>query len=144
MYKFQLNSLLNHRKFIEDALQKDLAVLKKILAKERKKLLDYKETENRLKVELQHKRKVSITSSENLLYINYFYRLSKDLNIQKEKVLKAERAFGQKRNELIEAMKNRKMLDKLKEKRLKSYIRELEKTELDFLNEVAINRFNRR
>ena len=44
----------------------------------------------------------------------------------------------------LKVMKKRKSLDKLNERRMKIYGQELVKSELDFLNEVAINRFCRR
>ena len=144
MYKFTLQPLLNHRKFIEETLQKELSLFKILLADEKKKLKDYEKARNRFLVELQQKQRESITVSENLLYFNFLVRLAGDLNKQRDIVLDVEKKFDRKRDDLIEAMKNRKTLEKLKEKRLKAYNHKLMKNEQDFLNEVAINMFNLR
>ena len=143
MYKFTLQPLLNHRKFIEETLQKELSLFKILLADEKKKLKDYEKARNRFLVELRQKQRESITVSENLLYFNFLVRLASDLDNQRDIVLDVEKKFDQKRDDLIEAMKNRKMLEKLKEKHLKAYNHKLMKNEQDFLNEVAINMFNR-
>ena len=144
MYNFTLQPLLNHRKFIEDTLQKELSLFKRLLAGEKKKLKDYEKARDKFLVELRQKQRESITVSENLLYFNFFVRLMSDLDRQRDIVLEVEKKFDQKRDDLIEALKNRKMLEKLKDKQLKAYNHKLMKNEQDFLNETAINMFNRR
>lgn len=144
MYKFTIQPLLNHRKFIEEILQKELSLFKRLLADEKKKLKDYEKARNRFLVELRQKQRESITVSENHLYFNFLVRLASDLDKQRDIVLEVEKKFDQKRDDLIEAMKNRKMLEKLKEKHLKAYNHKLMKNEQDFLNETAINMFNLR
>ena len=144
MYKFTLQPLLNHRQSIEETLQKELSAFKRLLADEKKKLTDYERARNRFLVELQQKQRESITVSENLLYFNFLVRLDSDLDGQRDIVLDVERKFDRKRDDLIKAMKDRKTLDKLKEKRLKAYNYKLMKNEQDFLNEAAITIFNRK
>jgi flagellar FliJ protein len=144
MHKFTLQPLLNHRKFIEETLQKDLSLFKRLLADEKKKLKDYEKVRNGFLVELRQKQRESITASENLLYFNFLVRLASDLDKQRDIVLEVEKKFDRKRDDLIEAMKNRKMLEKLKDKHLKAHSHKLIKNEQDFMNEAAINMFNRR
>ena len=143
MYKFSLEPVLNQRKLIEENLQKELAVFKKSLAEEKRKLRTYKRTKDKFLRKLQQKREESITISEMLLYVRFIERLSRDLEKQREKVLEVEKELDQKREALIEAMKNRKTLEKLKEKEWKTFRQQLTKKELDFLDEAAINRFHR-
>ncbi|MDL1962731.1 MAG: flagellar export protein FliJ [Deltaproteobacteria bacterium] len=144
MYQFTLQALLNHRKSIEETLQKELSVVKRLLADEKKKLTDYERARNKFLVELQQKQRESITVSENLLYCNFFVRLDSKLDRQRDIVPDIEKNFDRKRDDLIKAMKERKILEKLKEKRLKAYDNKLMKNEQDFLNEAAINMFNRK
>lgn len=144
MYQFTLQALLNHRKSIEETLQKELSVVKRLLADEKKKLTDYERARNKFLVELQQKQRKSITVSENLLYCNFFVRLDSELDGQRNIVPDIEKNFDRKRDALIKAMKERKILEKLKEKRLKAYNNKLMKNERDFLNEAAINMFNRK
>jgi len=144
MYKFNLEPVLNQRKFVEENLQKELAVLKKLLADEKKMLANFKKAENEVLGELQQRKEESSTISDILLYVSFIEQLSRDIEKQEKRVFDAEKRFDQKREDLIEAMKKRKILEKLKEKRLELYQQEVIKKERDFLNEVGINMFNRK
>ena len=121
-----------------------MSLFKRSLADEKKKLKNYEKVRNRFLVELRQKQRESITVSENLLYFNFLVRLTSDLDKQRDIVLEVEKKFDRKRDDLIEAMKNRKMLEKLKDKHLKAHNHKLIKNEQDFLNEAVINMFNRR
>lgn len=143
MYNFTLQSLLNHRKFIEETLQKELALFKRSLIDEKKKLKDYEKVRNSLLVKLQQKQRESITVSENLLYLDFLVRMGSDLDKQRDRVLDIEKKIDRKRADLIEAMKAKKTLEKLKEKQLNEYNHKLMKNEQDFMNEAGINIFNR-
>lgn len=144
MYKFTLEPLLNHRKLEEENLQKELGACKTCLAEENRKLRTYKKEKNKLLGEMQQKQGEGITASENLLYFDFINRLSRDLDKQKVRLSEAEKIYDRKREELIEAVKKRKILEKLKDKKLAEYNQILEKSEQDFINEAAISQFNRK
>ena len=65
--------------------------------------------------------------------------MSKDIDDQRQRVLAAKKKFDQKRIALIEAMKKRKILEKLKTKGLKEYQQMMRKKEQDFMNEIAVH-----
>ncbi|MBN1277434.1 MAG: flagellar export protein FliJ [Deltaproteobacteria bacterium] len=144
MYTFSLESVLNHKAFIEEQLQKELAVFKAILEDEKNHLGKLINTKKRLTAELQEKQKDGTSISEIILYIKFIDQLINDADKQKKKILDAEKRLEKKRDELIEAMKNKKTLEKLKEKKMNEYWEDLSSNERDFMNEVAINGFNRR
>ena len=120
-----------------------MSLFKRSLVDEKKKLKDYEKAKNTLLVKLQQKQRESITVAENLLYLDFLVRLASDLDKQRDRVLDIEKKFDRKRNDLIAAMKERKTLEKLKEKQLKAYQHKLMKNEQDFMNEAGINMFNR-
>ena len=144
MYKFSLESVLNHRSFTVENLQKELAILEKILSGEKRKLRSYKKAKYEFLSELQKKEEEGVTISEIVLYSSFVERLSMDIIEQRERIVEAVRKVDLKRDDLIEAMKKMKMLDKLKEKERKAYRQEVMKKEQRFLDEVATNRFTRR
>jgi flagellar FliJ protein len=144
MYKFPLEPVLRHRSFIEENLQKELAMLKNMLSIEKKKLGSYRKARYEFLSELQKKEKEGITISEIVLYFSFIERLSNDIVKQRDRIFEAEKKVDQKRSELIDAMKNRKILEKLKEKKGEAYRQEVMKKEMRFLNEVAVDRFNRK
>ena len=144
MYKFLLEPVLNHRSFIVENLQKELAILEKILSGEKRKLRSYKKAKYEFLSELQKKEEEGVTISEIVLYSSFVERLSMDIIEQRERIVEAVRKVDLKRDDLIEAMKKMKMLEKLKEKERKAYRQEVMKKEQRFLDEVATNRFTRR
>lgn len=143
MYKFPLQPVLNHRKIVEEDLQKELAVLRKVVADEKQRLKTFKKTKNNLTGEMKQKQREGITISEMLMYLHFLDCLSRDLEKQKEIVLEVERKYEGKREGVIEAMKNRKILGRLKEKQEKAYKYELIRNEQNFFNELSTNRFTR-
>ena len=141
MYQFNLESLLNHRRYQEEILQKELAALKIRLAAEKEKLGILRQRKRESIQRLQGKQSQGCPASEIKLYVDFVDRLSKETEAQRQNMMKAERHFNQKRQELIAAMKKRKTLDRLKEKGLHAYEQEQLKKERNFMDEVAGHRF---
>ena len=143
-YRFNLEPVLNHRRLVEETLQKDLAILKISLIDENERLITYEESRVKLLEELQQIQKEGTTTSDILLYLPFIEQVSKDIERQKKKVFELEIKVEQNRKDLLEATKKKKALQKLKEKAFKAYNQKLIKNEQDFLNEVAVSQFNRR
>ena len=116
MYRFRLEPVLTHRKHMQEMLQKELGVYERQLDDEQKRLFVYKQAKSRFAEELNEKQRNGIPIAESLLYTAFFNKLAKDINRQEERIMAIEKEFVQKRAELIDAVKNRKTLDKLKEK----------------------------
>ena len=144
MYKFPLGAVLKHRKFLEDNLQKELGVLKRLLVDDKKKLSDIKNAKRKYSKELQFKQQKSMTVSDSLLYIGFIDRLSKRLDKQNDRVFQSEQNVDVKRKELLEALKKKKVLERLKEKGIDTYKQDGLKKERNFLNEMASVRFKRK
>jgi flagellar FliJ protein len=142
MYKFKLESILSHRRYQEETLQKELATSKKSLTREQKKLQAIKHRRHMYSLELQQQQSKNGTVSEIALYLKYINRLSQDLDEQRQRVSAAEAQFNQKHQSLLEMMKKRKTLDKLKEKGLRNYQQKMLKEERAFMDEVAANQIS--
>jgi flagellar FliJ protein len=137
MYKFNLEPLLNHRRYQEEVLQKDLAGLKKRLTEEEHKLRVLRKKKRHFLLQFQNKQKDGRPASEIKLYFDFVDYLSKEIDGQYQRVLAAERIFNLKRQDLITAMKKRKTLDRLKEKGRHTYQQEQLKKERNLMDEVA-------
>ena len=144
MYRFNLESLLNHRRYQEEILQKELAGLKVRLAAEKDKLWVLRQKKRKTVQQLQEKQTDGRLVSEIKLFVDFLDQLSKEMEAQRENVLEAERNFSLKRRDLIAAMKNRKTLDRLKEKGLQAYEQEQFKKERSFMDEVASRQFTQK
>ena len=142
MYRFNLEPLLNHRRYQEEILQKELAGLKTRLAAEKDKLRVLKKKKRQYLGQLQLKQQSGRPVSEIRLYLHFVDHLSKEMNAQNQRVLRAEKGFNLKRQDLIQAMKKRKTLEKLQEKGFQAHQQKMLKKERDFMDEVAGNQFN--
>jgi len=142
MYKFKLESLLHHRRYQEEILQKELADLKIRLDAEKQKLRALRQKKRRHLLQLQKKQSDGRLAFEIKLYIDFLATLATEIDAQTQNVLKALRHFNQKRQELIEALKKRKTLDRLKEKGSQAYQQEQLKKERHIMDEIASHQFN--
>ena len=144
MYKFSLQSLLNHRKHLEENLDKELGRIKRALNIEVRRL--ERLTKNKIKCQqnLQKKQDDGKKINEIILCFNYLHKLSIDIDKQKKCLKDVKKEYEVKRSELIEAMKKRKTLDRLKEKEMKAFNYSEMKVEQEIMNEVAANQFSRK
>jgi flagellar FliJ protein len=144
MYRFNLEPLLNHRRYQEEILQKELAGLKVRLVAEKDKLWLLRQKKRKYMQQLQGKQTDGRPASEIKLFVDFVYQLSKETVIQKQNVLEAERNFNKKRQDLIAAMKKRKTLDRLKKKGLQANEEKQFKEERSLMDEVASRQFNQK
>ena len=144
MYQFNLEPLLNHRRYQVEVLQKELADLKIRLDAEKNKLWRLRQKKRKTILTLQEKQTDGRPASEIKLYIDFVEQLSTKIALQEQNLLKAERNFNLKRQDLVAAMKKRKILDRLKEKGLQAYEQKQLKKERNLMDEVAAHQFNQK
>ena len=144
MYRFNLEPLLNHRRYQEEILQKELAGLKVRLAAEKDKLWLLRQKKRKYVQQLQEKQSDGRPASEIKLFVDFVEQLAKEMEVQRRNVLDAERDLNLKRQDLIAAMKERKTLDRLKEKGLQAYEEKQLKAERNLMDEVASRQLNQK
>ena len=144
MFKFKLEPLLRHRKHVEENYQKELGVLHKSLAAEKEKLSTYKKKKADYVTALNQCRQGNHTASDIIPYYRYIDRISEEVEAQRSRVMEAKRLLDLKRMELIEAVKKRKTLDRLKDKEASAYRQMEDKQEQKAINDVATQQYFRR
>lgn len=143
MYRFKLDPLLKHRKHLEEACQKELAVLQDALFRETDRLgclVDRKAEQERCLRRLQTGRP---DIDGILATMAYVQRLGQEIVAQQAVVRGAQKACDDQRCLLVKALQGRKIMDKLKEKGQAAHRAEEVRSHQNFMNEIAINRFNR-
>lgn len=70
-------------------------------------------------------------------------KLKEDLDKQVEKVIEASSKLEEQRTKLIDSMKDRKLIEKHKGKKLDEYKKLMQDLEIKFLDEVATERYNK-
>jgi len=115
---------------------------KKALRIEERKLAFFDQITRESLQELKEREKRGASISHISLYYGYLREIAVKRGVQVQTIAEAENRLQEKYNALIEAMKNRKILDRLKEKELKTYLKEMQKEEQNLTNEIAVARFN--
>ena len=142
MYRFNLESLLNYRRYQEEILQKELADFKNQLIEHEQHLRQLKQARRKNSLELHQRQKKGGLVSGLIMYFRYLDRLTADIDKQNRRVVQTKKRIEQKRRELIEIVKKRKTLEKLKDKGFNTFEQQQLKKERDLLDEVAATRFN--
>ncbi len=143
-FKFKLESLLSHRQFLEDALEKEFVIMGKRLSEEKQAEKHLQEKHVQLAEELKQNLQEPKPVSENRLYVTYLACLSDQIGRQRQKVQMAESERREKKVALLKAVKKRKILERLKETHADQYPRLYLKKEQEVSDEVGIQQYNRK
>ena len=91
---------------------------------------------------MRDKGQKGVTPKELIVYNNYMERLKRSIEIQNVVVENAKKAVERARLELVEAAKQRKMFETLKEKKLEEYWEDYYKKEQAQLDEIVSYKYN--
>ena len=142
MFRFRFDTLLTARRHAEECLQKELSEARRALAAEQAALREKKNARRRCLQDLRRQQRQSFRVPDMLLYGAYLQRLGRDIETQQKRVTGAERQANQKRQALVEALKKRKILEKLKESDQKNYLKALTERERKFIDDVAARSYS--
>ena len=143
MYQFSLEPVLQHRITIEERVQKELADIQQQELKIRRREEHLEQRRQRLFDDIRRRQETGLTISEGLTYADFSAALHLEIELLKVQLRQLEKKVHDKRQELLEAVKNRKILDKLKERQQRNYQAMLQKKEQNFLDEMATTTFHR-
>ena len=140
MYRFRLETLLRRRKQIEDMRQTELSAQRVEYDQANAVLDQVRLQRSKIRDDLKRKLFRRSTIDDLITFQRYLDVLAGDLDNQREIVAVARKKVDEKQTELIDAVKSRKVLDRLKEKESIAYGRRLMQKEQNFMNEIAGNR----
>ena len=143
-FKFRLQSVLEARKKKFEDCQLEFAKVKNRLSKEDKRLKhlynDLEETTAGLELTIYSG---SIDYTIILCHQNYIIKLKTDIKNQHELIEKIEKELEEKNKIMLEALKAKTMMEKLKEKALEEFRKKIEKIDLINIDEIATNRYKK-
>ena len=143
-FKFRLEPLLKVREHRERECQKELAVSLTKVAHQKTAVTGL-DSQREATVESQRNYLLGkIIPTQALVYSRYLLRLKKDRLVGAEILRSLERKAEQKRLILLEATKQRKTFEMLKEKQAERHYRSLETEEQKQLDEIATMAYARR
>jgi flagellar FliJ protein len=143
-FRFSLQAPLDHARHVEERLELQLARLRERLESERAKLYNFvrrrseqldslaRECEGLLDLEQIRRRRRHIDA------------LSDAVERAKLAVAAAQQVVGEKRDELVAAMKRRKTFERLRDRRAAEHKLEMDRLEQKSSDEIAVSRHARR
>ncbi|MCK5011836.1 MAG: flagellar export protein FliJ [Deltaproteobacteria bacterium] len=143
MYRFNLQVLLDYRKRVEEGIQIELSHVQRKLEEEKQLVISYREEKNFYEEELLRREEREIDVEEGILYRDYLKGMRAKIKKQEEIVARMRVELDKKREELLAVTKNRKILEKVKEKDWEKFARELARREGMFIDEVGIRGYLR-
>lgn len=142
-FKFKLDGLLNVKEKIEEQKKIELGKAIANLSYEQEKLNEIKNRRTQV-IEAQRDSVKNIVNVSNYMQINNFIKqLDKQEQYQLVKIKQAEIIVDERKKELMEAMKERKSLEKLKENEQVAYNKEVLMKEQKIVDEIVSYKYNK-
>ena len=136
--KFRLQKVLEVRELIEENRQKDFADAKQNLQIENEKLDQLEDKRDGFTQSMNTVKKAEVSQfRSNQTYLETLHQAVTDKH---ETIAVLEEDVETKRQQLLEAAKNRKALEKLKKRKIVEAIHEENQIEQDFIDEIAMQR----
>jgi flagellar FliJ protein len=144
MFTFKLQSVLDHRQFVEDNLKKEHAEIKLRLMAEQQKLESLEKKEMQTRAALKLEQVQGLSSHQVVAYHAYLKGLADQMSNQKAVIGEIREEETIKQAALLQAMKKRQILEKLKEQEHGRFNRKVLKKEMTFIDEIAVNQYVRK
>lgn len=144
-FKFRLQKVMEFKEEIERQRMLDLGKAKKRVSAEDRKLEQLWQKDGEYRKQIEEKEKEYIINPVEMdLYYRYLKKLGIDMESQKERIQAAKSKMEATRQILLAATKERKILEKLKEKKYFAYATEIARKEQFNLDDLANTAFIRR
>jgi flagellar FliJ protein len=143
MFHFKLQPVLDYRKQIEEQLLSEFADAKRRFNYEKERLELLENRKKDLITQLESMSEGDVTVADISLCQSYLERIRDDENCQRDVVLRLDKELEVKRIKLVDAIKKRKVLEIIKEKKTEEYRANLILNERKELDEFGVCRSGR-
>ena len=140
-FRFRLQQLLDFRIDRQIQSQRNLAAALRALAREEELLAAMYRELTSYYDEWNEQRKHFADISDVLIYNRYLGRLERTLKEQLVRIRQQEELVARVRAALIQATKDKKVMERLKEKHYQEFTETINKLEQNFLDEIATRPF---
>ena len=137
---FELDQVLNFHKEVEKMRKLDFTVAKQDFEGATEHLLREEDAMNHLAVEFNDKQREGIYAVEMQLYANFSRKKTDDILAQRQAVITLERTMAEKRETLLAAAKDKKVLEAFKEQKIRAFNHKQAEKERLFLDEISIQK----
>lgn len=138
--KFKLEQVLVYRDEMEKLCKHEFATAKQGFEKAQDDLQREERRVKELTKEFCSQQQNLECIDELRMYSDFFARKRDEIKGQKERVEHLDLVLNERREELLEATRDKKVLESLKEKKAKEFRREMNQKELNFLDEISVQK----
>jgi len=143
-FKFKLQSVLEARKKTFENSQVEFAKVQHWLSNEIKKLdYLYKDLERTMTGFESIMNTGKIDPTMFFCHQNYIIKLKQDIRNQHELIIQIEEKLKEKNQIMLEALKQKTMMDKLREKAQEEFKKNIERLDMLNIDEIATNRYKK-
>ncbi|MDA8414011.1 MAG: flagellar export protein FliJ [Desulfobacteraceae bacterium] len=135
---FGLEQVLSYRKEVEKVCKMEFTAAQQEFDGACERLNREEGRVSRLNTEVQERQREGITAMELQIYANFFRRKIVDIDLHRKETATLNDRMAQKRDILVEAAKEKKALETLKEKKLRIHNQDVLNKERIFLEEIAL------
>jgi flagellar protein FliJ len=140
---FELHQVLNYRTDLERLRKQEFAAARQDLDQASDKLEQQRNEAAALARDFAERNGQLNSVVELQLYADFFTRKREEIKQQQERVTALDRILEDRRDDLVQATKDKKVLEALKEKKMQAFRQEMQRKERDFLDETAVQKKGR-
>lgn len=140
---FELHQVLNYRTDLERLRKQEFAAARQDLDQASDKLEQQRNEAATLARDFAERNGQLNSVVELQLYADFFTRKREEIKQQQERVTALDRILEDRRDDLVQATKDKKVLEALKEKKMQAFRQEMQRKERDFLDETAVQKKGR-
>ena len=142
-YRYKLETLLTVRRNFEEQCQQKLAHELFVLENHRQYLLDLQRQKANQVEKLEACKRGTVSAAMFSFYVESIHNMDRQLIVQRNAIEVQKAVIDEVRVELLGKVKERKVVEKLKEKDFLNYTREMLRREQNENDEQAVLRFGR-
>ena len=144
IFRFRLQQLLNFRIRKEDSLKRDMAEARQLLYNEELRLQGLRDELVAFYREWEEQQKRSHSIEDFRVYHDYQARLQLSMDQQRQKIADQEKVVEEVRNNLVAASKDKRVLERLKDRKHQEYVKAADKEEQGFLDHIGTRAYSDR
>ena len=138
--KFELEQVLGYRREMEKLRKQEFSTSRQNLKLSNDDLRRQEEQADELSEEFRCRQQELGCVDEMRMYSDFFMRKREEIKNQKELVLQLDIVMNERREYLLEANKDKKVLESLKARKAREFRQEMEQKERKFLDEISIQK----
>lgn len=137
---FALEQVLNYRRELENICTLEYVLARGEFEEACERLISEENRVCRINTEFLDRQREGIAARDLQIYADFFLRKNTSIKQQRREADSLNRTMTEKQDILVEAAREKKVLETLKEKKVLAYKRELAEKERVFLDEIALRK----